>query len=145
MMRKIIIAGAAIVLFPLTYACKKSDTNGSSAKTVQNLSGSYGLADLTVTYSGLTLDLYDSLPACEKDNTIQLETNGTAQFIDAGMQCVPPSDSSGTWSLSPNGDSLYIQGSGNLIKSWDGKTLVLTGIEYVQTLPFASTTTLVKK
>jgi hypothetical protein len=144
-MRKIIIAGAAIVLLLVTYSCKKSDTNNSSAKTVQNLSGSYGLVGLTVTYSGLTIDLYDSLPACEKDNTIQLDTNGMAQFIDAGIQCVPPSDSSGTWSLSPNGDSLYIQGSGNLIKSWDGKTLVLTGIEYVQSLPFASTTTLVKK
>jgi hypothetical protein len=69
----------------------------------------------------------------------------TAQFIDAGTQCVPPSDSTGTWSLSSNTDTIYVAGSASYIKSWDGKTLVLTNQETFGGFPVTATTTLQKK
>lgn len=145
-MRKILIACLATALFFAINACKK-DSNNSGAKTVANLSGSYGITAISGNFGGLSINLYDSLPDCEKDNTIQLNTNMTAVFVDAGTKCVPPSDSSGVWSLSSNSDTLYLAGTAAYIKSWDGSTLVLTNSESVSgiPLPIAVTTTLKKK
>jgi hypothetical protein len=144
-MRKIVFAASAIALLLVINACKKSNSSNSSAKTVQNLSGSYNLTASTANLLGLTINLYDSLPACEKDNIIQLNTNMTAQFIDAGVVCVPPSDSTGSWSLSSNADTIYVAGSANFIKSWDGKSLITTSAEQISGFPVTVTTTLVKK
>ena len=93
----------------------------------------------------MNIDLYDSLPPCERDNVIQLSANLTATFIDSGVKCNPPSDSTGTWSLSANTDTLYVAGSANFINSWDGVTLVLTGTQTVSGFQATVTTTLVKK
>ena len=127
-MRKIILTTVAAAALFSFISCKKSD-NVSSAKTVQNISGSYNLTGLTWSALGVTANVYDSLPPCEKDNIIQLNTDGSVHEIDAKILCVPPeSDSVSTWSLSSKGDSLYLDNSPYLIKSWDGKTLVITGV-----------------
>lgn len=148
-MRKIAFSAAAISLILVINACKKSDSNSSnpSARTVQNFSGSYNLTAITASVLGVNVNLYDSLPACDRDNVIELDTNKTARFIDAGVACVPPSDSTGTWSLSSNTDTLYVAGTANVIKSWDGKTLLLTSTENITgvPVPVTATTTLVKK
>ena len=148
-MRKIAISAAAISLILVINACKKSDSNSNnpSARTVKNFSGSYNITAITASVLGLNVNLYDSLPACDKDNIIELDSNLTAHFIDAGIVCVPPSDSTGTWSLSSNTDTLYIAGTANFIKSWDGKTLMLTSVENVTGIPVpvTATTTLAKK
>jgi hypothetical protein len=147
-MRKILIACLATALFFAINACKK-DSSNSNNKTVANLSGTYGISAITGNFGGISLNLYDSLPACEKDNTIQLNSNMTAVFVDAGTKCVPPSDSSGVWSLSSNSDTLYLAGTAAFIKSWDGSTLVLTNSqsENVGGIPVTLniTTTLSKK
>src|ERR1700759_5149283 len=127
-MRKIhltVVAAAAFIFF---ISCKKSD-NVSNAKTVQNIAGSYNLTGLTWTALGVTINVYDSLPPCEKDNILEFRSDGSAHEEDVKIMCVPPeSDSVTTWSLSSKGDSLYLDNSPYLIKSWDGKTLVITGI-----------------
>jgi hypothetical protein len=143
-MRKIVLAASAIALLLVINACKKSSSS-SNARTVGNLSGSYNLTALTATLSGLSINLYDSLPLCERDNVIQLNTNLTAQYIDGGTKCVPPSDSTGTWSLSANADTIYAAGSASYIKSWDGSTLVLTNAEEISGFPVVATSTLVKQ
>src|ERR1700751_2581369 len=99
-MRKLALAATAVSLILVINACKKSDSNSSnpSARTVQNFSGSYNLTAITASVLGVNVNLYDSLPACDKDNIIELDTNKMAHFIDAGVACVPPSDSTGTWS-----------------------------------------------
>lgn len=144
-MRKIIFAAFVFGSFLVINACSKKSSSPNNARTVQNLSGSYTITALTANAGGLTINLYDSLPACEKDNTIQLDANGIATFIDAGTKCVPSSDSSGTWSLSQNTDTIYVAGSASFIKSWDGSTLVLTNAETVSGIPVTATTTLSKK
>jgi hypothetical protein len=148
-MRKIALAASIGTLILMINACKKSNSNSSnpSARTVQNFSGSYGITAINASILGLNVNLYDSLPACDRDNIIQLDTNKTAHFIDAGVVCVPPSDSTGTWSLSSNTDTLYIAGTANFINSWDGKTLVLSSVENITGIPVpvTATTTLVKK
>jgi len=145
-MRKIYFAASVIILFGVINACKKSTTS-SNARTMQSLSGSYTITALTADIVGTSVNLYDSLPPCERDNTIQLNATGTAAFIDAGVVCVPPSDSSGTWSLSQNTDTIYVAGGASFIKSWDGTTLVLSNQETISGIPFpvTATTTLLKK
>jgi len=144
-MRKISLVITVIVLFLVIDACKKSTSSSANAKTVQNLSGSYMITALTANIIGQNVNLFDSLAPCERDNIIQLNENLTASFIDAGTVCVPPSDSTGTWSLSQNSDTIYVAGSASYIKSWDGSTLVLTNAETVSGFPVTATTTLVKK
>jgi len=145
-MRKILLAASAVALFLVFNACKKSGSNQpSNARTVQNFSGTYTITALTANLSGISIDLYDSLPPCERDNVIQLDTNLTAHFIDAGTPCVPPSDSTGNWSLSQNTDTIYVAGSASFIKTWDGKTLVLNNAETISGFPVIATTTLTKK
>jgi hypothetical protein len=144
-MRKIIFAALILGLILVINACSKSSSSSSNARTVQNLSGSYMITALSASLSGLTINLFDSLPPCEQDNIIQLNTDGSAKFIDAGTKCVPPSDSSGTWSLSQNTDTIYIAGSASFIKSWDGTTLVVNNSEMVSGFPVTATTTLKKQ
>ena len=146
-MQKIVFAASAIALFLVISACSKSDNKVSDARTVDNLSGSYTIVSLTGSFGGLTVNLLDSLKPCERDNVIQLDNTMTAHFIDEGVACVPPSDSTGTWSLSPNADTIYVASGASYIKSWDGKTLVLTNSETIIGIPFpiTATTTLQKK
>ena len=146
MLKITLTAIAVAALFPFV-SCKKSD-NVSNAKTVQNIAGTYNLTGLTWSALGVTENVYDSLPPCEKDNIIQFNADGTAREMDVKILCNPPeSDSVTTWSLSPKGDSLYFGNSPYLIKSWDGKTLVLTSQENITGIPVpvTATTTLVKK
>jgi hypothetical protein len=127
-MRKISLTAVAMAALFTFISCKKSD-NVSNAKTVQNISGSYNLTGLTWTALGVTANIYDSLPPCEKDNILQFDADGSAHEIDTKIMCDPPeTDSVTTWSLSSSGDSLYLDNSPYLIKSWNGKTLVLTGV-----------------
>ena len=126
-MRKTLLTATAVAALFIFYSCKKSNTT-SSAKTVQNLAGSYNLTALVWTAAGISVNVYDSLPDCEKDNVIQLNTDLTADFIDGTPVCTPNESDHGVWSLSSNGDSLYIGSTPAYIKSWDGKTLVLVGI-----------------
>jgi hypothetical protein len=149
-MRKILFAASVIVIFLVINACKKSSSSNNT-RTVQSLSGSYSFTAITANALGQTIDIYDSLPPCERDNIIQLNVNGTASFVDAGIVCVPPSDSTGTWSLSQNTDTIYLAGAAShtafYIKSWDGTTLVLTNSETIQQIPVpvTVTSTLAKK
>ena len=143
-MRKLFFLSFAIAFMYSLPACKKSSAT-SNAKTVQNLSGSYNLVSLVWTTNGVSVNLYDSLPDCEKDNIFRLDADGTAHSIDAKILCSPPNpDSVTTWSLSSNGDSLIIGNEEVFIKSWDGKTIVYTGI--VNYVPLVTgTTTLLKQ
>ncbi len=125
----------------LGVACKKNDSK-NDARTVANLSGTYKLSALVWAYGGISINVYDSLPACEKDNLIKLDTNMTATYIDAGTVCDPAEDSSGTWALS--GDSIYLGGNAGKITSFDGTKLVITG--KIEDEPSGTgTTTLVKQ
>jgi hypothetical protein len=144
-MLKIILTAIAVSALLPFVSCKKSD-NVSNAKTVQNIAGSYDLTGITWTALGVTINVYDSLPPCEKDNILQFNTDGSAHEIDAKIQCDPPeADSVTTWGLSSKGDSLYLDGNPYLIKSWDGKTLVITGVVDNGPPVVTGVTTLVKQ
>jgi len=123
---------AACTLLLIALSCSKNSSyssNTGSQITVAKLSGTYALKGLTGTYAGVTISIYDSLKACQKDNLLQLNTDMSLSLIDAGIVCVPPETTTGTWAL--KADSLLFSGAvligSSKIKSFDGTTLVLTG------------------
>lgn len=127
-MKKISLITLAATMLAFTFiACKKSGSSSNSSITVENLAGTYGLKALSWKYGSITINLYDSLDACEKDNLIKLNTDKTVNYIDAGIACDPPSDDNGTWDL--KGDSINFSDNftSAKIESFDGKTLVLSG------------------
>ena len=108
-------------------ACTKNEDNSHSNHSISiaGIAGTYKLAATTLTNGGITVNSYDLLDDCEKDNLIRLNPDLSANFIDAGNVCNPPDVGNGNWHLS--GDSLFLDSEGVKIKSFDGKTLVLTG------------------
>ncbi len=99
----------------------------TSGITAASIAGTYSLKALTWSYQGVTINVFDSLPSCEQDNLYKFNADLTANYIDAGTPCSPPENGSATWFL--RNDSLYLSSSpdGAKIKSFDGRTLVLTG------------------
>jgi hypothetical protein len=144
MTRYSLLIPSACLLFLAVAACKKSDKNNDS-RTMTNVAGTYNLTALTANLGGISFNVYDTLPACEKDNQIILSANGDAQFVDAGVTCTPAEDSTGTWSLSAKADSLYLGNQAGFIKSFDGKTIVLVSSEQFGGVPLQATTTLTKQ
>ena len=144
-MQRVLVAVSAIAFIVVFYACKKSNDAPSNARTVQNFSGSYNYTGLSYSSGSTVINTFDSLDACEKDNILKFNTDLTYNFIDTGTVCAPPEGGQGDWNISANGDSLYLDSDAAFIKSWDGKTLVVTDV--VQTVPvlITATTTLVKK
>jgi hypothetical protein len=135
-----ILLGLGILV---VVACQKTN-NANSSLSVNNLSGTYGIKAVTWTFMGATVNVYDSFPACEKDNLIKLNQDLTVNYIDTGMVCTPSESVNGNWAL--KGDSIYISTTLQTakIKSFDGKTLVLTGsVDSTNTI--TGTTTLQKQ
>jgi len=134
-MKKQLIPSLSLCLILFTIiSCQKtiSDFGNTGAAnniehTVANISGTYGLKALTWTYLGTTINVYDSLDACEKDDLYTFNSNLTFTAKDAGIVCAPPGDVSTTWAL--RNDSIFLNGATNgaKIKSFDGTTLIMTG------------------
>ncbi len=121
-MNKTTVFIASIALF---LSCKKDPA--SCATTVASIAGSYKIAAYTYKQSASSpeIDYYPMLfpDACERDDVISFNADGTYQKTDVGMVCSPPENDNGTWSLL--GNALTIDGAQNGIESFDCKTLVL--------------------
>jgi hypothetical protein len=127
-MRKILLCVSAAVM--LLTACNKDEDEepGPITPTVANLTGSYKITASTangvnVFDNGNTaMNFYEP---CMRDDVYTLVGNGSYTLTDAGTQCNPPGDDTGTWSLT-NATTLNIDGSDWTINSWNGKTLVVS-------------------
>jgi hypothetical protein len=124
-MKKILMGIIALSMLTVT-SCKKKDKEPENiTPTTSNLSGSYKTAKVTGTASGSSteIDITNTwLDACEKDDIITLNANGTYTVVDAGTTCSPTSADTGTWSL-VNSTTINIDGSNNTIKRFNGTNL----------------------
>ncbi|HET9824000.1 MAG TPA: lipocalin family protein [Chitinophagaceae bacterium] len=127
-----------LLLFPLMLmvvcSCKKNkDNNPSCTTNVTSISGSYKITAYTykASASAQEIDYYTTLfpDACDRDNVLSFNANGTYQLIDAGIVCSPSGDDNGTWSLS--GNTITVDGDAAAIESFDCKTLVLSNADIV--------------
>ena len=68
--------------------------------------------------------------ACEKDDQITLNANGTFTYTDAGVKCNPDGGYTGTWSLS--GSTITVDGDPATIQSFSCSSLVIVGTGAIQ-------------
>jgi hypothetical protein len=112
------------VLCVFFSSCQKNKDENCTA-SVASISGSYKLTSLQYKINAGTpaQDYLVFLDACERDDIVTLNSNGTWSSQDAGVVCIPNGNDNGTWSLSGsiiNSDGL-IDGT---IESFDCRTLV---------------------
>lgn len=123
-MRRVLFALSALVI--LATSCKKDKDDGPVTPTKENLTGSYKITKMEATINGqsqeVTSQYYD---ACELDDIHKLNADNTYQWLDAGVKCNPTEDYSDFWSLT-NSTTIVVDGYIYTIKSFDGKTLVLS-------------------
>ena len=128
----------------LFTACKKEKT--STEITKENISGTYTLKALTAT-SALTgtqtVNLYNMMLPCEKDDQINLKTDFTVIYTDAGTKCEEPGDDTGTWNLA--GNIITLDGEAGTIEKFDGTTLIITSEGTESGISFKYTSTFTKK
>ena len=120
-MKKLILLSLAGTFF--LASCKKDencDLNSSS------LVGTYRATSITYKASAGSpeIDVYSGLDACEKDDLIIFNDNGSVIFQDAGQVCSPSGNDTGTWSLS--GNTILLDGEAGTVSSFDCDTMVLT-------------------
>jgi len=136
-----LLSAAVITIVIASGSCKKSSSN-SSALTKENLAGVYTLTALSVTLGPLSQDILDSVPACQRDDQYDLKVDLTYLYNDVGVQCNPPGDGSGHWSIS--GTTLTIDSTQSTVQKFDGKTLVLSTPITYNNISVTATETLTK-
>ncbi|MFN2439154.1 MAG: lipocalin family protein [Chitinophagaceae bacterium] len=122
-MKKSIIAFSCLAI--LFGSCKK-DKDDNNQITTENIAGTYTLGSVTIKAGAAPEQDYtnDWYEACEKDDKIVLNLNGSAVYTDAGVKCDPAGDDSGTWALTTNNTKISIDDMGELtIVSFDGRVL----------------------
>jgi len=99
---------AAIISVTL-FACSKSSSSSASAQAMLT-TNRWQMSDATVTIPGtsITVDVYDSIPACIKDNFYTFATDGTATIDEGATKCddTSPQTVSGNWKLLNNNTQL---------------------------------------
>ena len=136
----------SLILFTALFftACKKEKT--STEITKENISGTYVLKAATATTAltgSQTLNLYDMMLPCEKDDQVTLKTDFTVLYTDAGTKCEEPGDDTGTWNLA--GNIITLDGETATIEKFDGTTLVITSEGVENGISFKYTSTFTKQ
>jgi hypothetical protein len=115
---------ACLPLLLLFFSCKKEKATCDLNST--NIVGSYKATAVNykATPSSTPIDILALSDACDKDNIITLNANGTYTYQDAGVKCDPTSDDTGTWSL--NNNALTVDSEAGVVTSFDCSSMVLT-------------------
>jgi hypothetical protein len=103
MLRLTLIAFVSLSVFS---SCKK-DKDDNLAVNSENLVGNYKLADIKVKSAGVEESAMQNMPACYKDDVLQLKSGGVLQVVDEGTTC--DNDETSTWKL--EGDKITIDAS----------------------------------
>ena len=127
----------------LLFACKKEEDHTRDV-TKENLRGTYRYTAASYQIGSYpTINIFDSLDACEKDDLMQLNPALTYNYLDAGTVCNPPGNDTGTWDVVST-TQFKLDGLVFTINSFDGKTLVISNKSTTNT-PTTYTMTLVKQ
>jgi Lipocalin-like domain len=114
------------LLLSLLGACKKENKAEDPCTTSQQgLAGTYRLTALKYKMSASSpeQDYLVFLDACERDDLITLNANGSYSYQDAGTSCTPSGNDSGTWTVT--GNTISSDGMVNgTITSYDCRTLI---------------------
>lgn len=129
-MKKLIVL---LLLLMVIFSCKKNkDKNPSCSTDAASISGSYKITAYTykASTSSPEIDYYSTIfpDACDRDNVLTFNANGTYQLIDAGVACSPPGNDNGTWALAGT-TTMQIDGDAVTIESFDCKKLIFVNAD----------------
>jgi hypothetical protein len=126
-MKKLIILLLPVLLI---LSCKK-DKDPSCKTDAASIAGPYKVTGVTYKpdASSPETDYYNILfpDACDRDDILTFNINGTYLLKDAGVVCSPSNDDNGTWALS--GTTMQIDGDPSTVESFNCKTLVLSNTD----------------
>ena len=92
----------ALVTLSVFSSCKK-DKDDKLAVTEANLVGNYTIADYKMKSSvtgNAEVSMLENVPACLKDDVLQLQAGGVLNIVDEGTKC--DNDETATWSVKDN-------------------------------------------
>jgi len=120
------LAVAALLSGILFSSCKKEDSTPSKGSEVSltGLAGNYKLTGMQYRESGTKTPI-DYMPyqeKCELDDVLSLNSNGTYNYKDLGLQCDPNGNDSGKWEVK-NGQLIIDGILHGTITAYDCKTL----------------------
>ena len=117
---------AFISALAFTACSKKADTpTEGGGITKEKLVGTYKITEIKLVSESGTEDVLAEQSACDRDNFFQLKADMTAVIIDAGQQCSPSSDDTGTWEYR-DASTVVLNGTLFTIKSMVGPTLKMS-------------------
>ena len=123
---------STLVIFTLFvfFSCDKDDNECET--TAQDIAGSYRVTAATYRASSTSaeVDYYNTLYSDprERDDIVTFNANGTYTFADAGVQCVPSGNDTGTWSL-VSATSITIDGDALTLESFNCQQLVISNFD----------------
>ena len=122
-MKKLLFLSFTIAFF---VSCKKNKDE-TCTLSVSALSGNHKITAVRykATPAAAEVDYYATFfpDACDRDDIITLNSNGTYAVTDAGVVCVPSNSDSGVWSLS--GNTVTIDGDAANVDAFTCTTITL--------------------
>lgn len=116
------------LLTVITFSACKKDPPAPPTNT-ELISRNWKITAMTGTFPPLpAVDLYAQLQACEKDNIIKVQSNGTYTLDEGATKCNPTDPQiveTGNWSFASNETKLTIMGETFDIVSLSATTLTL--------------------
>lgn len=119
------------LLLGLALVIGACDSDSDNASNTDNLTdGKWKLSALVTkfTFMGVdqTVDAYAQLPACDKDDTLEFETDGTYIGDEGATKCNSgdPQQDSGTWEFTENETRIKVSGADY---DFDAEILELSG------------------
>lgn len=95
-----------LCLIVTTFISCKKDKDDECELTTAAMAANYKVSAVRykATATSAETDYFNAwfTDACERDDVVSLNANGTYVFTDAGVVCSPPGDDTGTWSISGN-------------------------------------------
>jgi hypothetical protein len=125
-MKKILFA---TMLLSVGFLSCKDDDDDTCALNNSSLVGTYQLTGVSYKADATTpaIDIFSTYDACEKDDLVVFNANGSVTYTDAGIACSPSTNDTGTWSLS--GSTLTVDGEAASVASFTctGMTVTIAG------------------
>jgi hypothetical protein len=121
----------SLMIIASLISCKKTDKPADTCvASISSIAGTYKVTSVEykLTSAATAADMFSNLPDCQKDDTYQLNADGTVLFSDAGVSCgLPPAPGLPTsWSLESNNTRIQMAEYNMLIESFDCNSLVVS-------------------
>lgn len=127
-MKKLVIPGLMISLTLLS--CQKEPNDNTCTTNMTTIAGSYKLTSMKYKANSTAAesDITNTVDACQADDVVTYNANGTYNYQDAGTVCSPAGTHSAGWSLS--GNMLTVNGDVVKIENFDCKNLALSQTDF---------------